>query len=743
MSRAIQVASGKYYVAVAMIRNVTTAQCAIGIQGVQGAFVTSKEYTPAFLRFTKTQVVTGESTRVGLMAQGAAGNTARMDNLRVYEISKAEYDALATMTTEQVSEKYPFGLIGIRGVDGPYVIGTADNLLPPFYAWGNEDYGGGKSIVHGPYMVEQRYKDPSNRARMSTKIPVIPGQTYTLSYEIAKDPPNVPDSLFFYWMDADQVRLPGQDVGDRNYQGEHTAPANAFYMEMLIIDDDYGTGSLWKTQKVANPMLTAGPESQSFKPQRKSMLAFQTELHANPSDSSDPDLLFEQNGQNFKLAKWKKVVLDGYLPWVYSSSFNGFKEVRLPITNFVSGSGYCTKYNGEDLLNRSGGVADPTGPDQFNLYSNGNLYLSISNMDSGWGPDYTPTQDEIKAYFFGWVMYDGTTNNATPDNPANNFYNGTGTKAWTRRTDGVTRLWSDWTGTLPTNQAPNWTPYQLLYRLAKETVEPVVSEGELTLAEGDNIVEVGTGIVMRERANPFRGTNGNVVINSTYTGTNESGIREDSSKLKFKVDRILHAYKNSQSDDFSWTVQEYEYSYGNQRLFDTEGKRYDPSAAYSVTYLKLDKSPIQPITGTLAANEKAQISDLTAGVAEALQRISAVEMKKAEKDASGWIMPTLLNGWVNYDGLRYSDAGFMKDSIGYVHLRGMISGGAMNPGVVIFKLPEGYRPKKHVMIGAVCSDGEIPYPALVNVSPNGDVSLTRIGYNRFLSLYLPPFSAEQ
>ncbi|GJM70251.1 hypothetical protein HMSSN036_24670 [Paenibacillus macerans] len=287
LSRAIQVASGKYYVAVAMIRNVTTAQCAIGIQGVQGAFVTSKEYTPAFLRFTKTQVVTGESTRVGLMVQGAAGNTARMDNLRVYEISKAEYDALATMTAEQVAEKYPFGLIGIRGVDGPYAISTFDNLVPPLY----EATILSTHAIVNPYELSMGVTDQT----AYTVVPFVvqPNTDYTIKVE----GDNFSYSIFPVDLTVPNPPVPWITSNARTFNsGDNTE------LRLLIRSSDRTKQAVFK-----KPMLVIGADAKPFKPQRKSMLAFQTELQANPVDGSDPDTLFEQNGQYFKLAKWKRL----------------------------------------------------------------------------------------------------------------------------------------------------------------------------------------------------------------------------------------------------------------------------------------------------------------------------------------------------------------------------------------------------------------------------------------------------
>jgi len=53
-----------------------------------------------------------------------------------------------------------------------------------------------------------------------------------------------------------------------------------------------------------------------------------------------------------------------------------------------------------------------------------------------------------------------------------------------------------------------------------------------------------------------------------------------------------------------------------------------------------------------------------------------------------WITPTLLNSWVNFGG-GYSTVGYYKDSLGIVHVKGIVKSGT---AVGIFVLPAGYRP---------------------------------------------------
>lgn len=64
--------------------------------------------------------------------------------------------------------------------------------------------------------------------------------------------------------------------------------------------------------------------------------------------------------------------------------------------------------------------------------------------------------------------------------------------------------------------------------------------------------------------------------------------------------------------------------------------------------------------------------------------------QKANIAQEAWIVPTLLNSWVNNsDG--ESPVGYFKDTFGIVHLRGCLKGGT---GGTIFILPTGYRPAK-------------------------------------------------
>ncbi|MCF2717892.1 hypothetical protein LWE69_11945 [Paenibacillus sp. UKAQ_18] len=401
-----------------------------------------------------------------------------------------------------------------------------------------------------------------------------------------------------------------------------------------------------------------------------SMLTLQTDLYADPITGANADTVFERDGQYFKNKNWQGLTLDGSLPWVYYETATGYKVVRLPITNGLSDRERVSKYDGK-LIQHAFPVS---ASDQSYLSAASNaLGLSIPVADSGWADGYTPTTDDIKAYFYGYKAYDANTFFPADAQVATTAtWSGTGTKYWVQRVGAA-----NYTQTVPQASYAGYTPYQLVYQLATPTVEPIISEGQLAFVEGDNQVEVGTGIVLREVVKPQ--LNGQYFINGATT---------TSSALKNRVGDILRIYRNSK-DDKAWEIIAHSVP-ANQNLYGFKQARldaslYDPSASYSVTYLMLDKSPVAAFVGSYAANEKTLLADLVDSVQQTSTRLSVVENKKAEKDAPSWITPTtLLNGWVSMGVLGY------RKIDNKVQVKARIKSGVIGQSFMI--LPEGYRP---------------------------------------------------
>lgn len=507
---------------------------------------------------------------------GTSGQYAWVKNMRAYEISDVEYAAIDKMTSEQLAAKYPY-VDSVQPVRNPYAIRYGENLLPPFNEWVLSNNA--KLLSH--YLLQTTASVDSDISYY--EIAAIPNQTYTFSAKV-----NGRTTVAEMDASGAEINRPYTTDANENRSLTITFTTRVTTVRIRVYSTNKGAG----TFTLEKPMLTIGSTAKPFKPREDVVLALLTDLYAEPVTGNNADELFARGGQYFKVKKWNKVAMDGSLPYKFDSAATGFKLVALANDNFLvksAGPLYVTKYDGSILKGWQSSIT--TGDYMWFTTTNTNFYLSISNADSGWGDNYTPTADEIKAYFMGWRMRKWDTLDP---------YEGTGAKAWGTVASGGAALW---TSTLPTLPVYGWTPYQLVYQLATPTVEPVTSEGALTLVEGDNQVEVGTGIVVREKANP-------VYTSDTYKSYNINNFNT-TSKLKFLAAKILEVYVNGNRDN--WRIEQFvpiSATYGKE-LASLDASRYDPSAAYSVTYLMLDKSPIATFTGAAAANEKALLQDVT------------------------------------------------------------------------------------------------------------------------------------
>lgn len=105
---------------------------------------------------------------------------------------------------------------------------------------------------------------------------------------------------------------------------------------------------------------------------------------------------------------------------------------------------------------------------------------------------------------------------------------------------------------------------------------------------------------------------------------------------------------------------------------------------------------------------------------------------------SSWIAPTLLNGWVNFGG-QYATAGYMKDSMGFVHLKGMIKSGTIAQGTTIFSLPAGYRPALVTYFIATTN----PATCILYIDSSGNVVVVSGASASDTIINLLPFLSEQ
>ncbi|MGG1878891.1 hypothetical protein ABDI30_15160 [Paenibacillus cisolokensis] len=734
-----------YYVLIADVKNGNAKELYAGWGGaITGSYAGPVTAKDKFTTIWRKNRPNSSSGNIDLAVLGDVNTYGYYDAVRIYEISATEYAALDTMTPEQVAAKYPY-VDSVQPVRNPYVIRYGENIA---YGFPDAKINGRNDAslvtVLGPYEIKFSGEAIAQNVDKGVyfDIPVIPGHSYTAAVDTLADNAFI---RFEYFKDSSSISntqwLKNPDFFPTNTPATVNVPEGCSLIRVYITNQ---TSLYWDNGALINDSLIGGnyhfknwrlfhgTKDLGFKPREDSMLALQTDLYADPLTGANADEVFEKDGQYFKLAKWKKVVLDGDKLYTLQGPVPGFKWIKFAATDGPrqnqDNAFYMTKFDGKCIRHMPGSLGSGTLPDQMDYDGGGNLvYVSISNTDSGWGDNYTPTADEIKAYFMGYKMYPA-------GGSGSDIYTGSGTKAWVYRTPSGLDGWQDVGTTLPTSPAPinaYWQPYQLVYQLATPTVEPIVSEGMLAFREGDNQIEVGAGIVVREAIRLYDGEQPGY---GAYYYTNHATIG-GGSKWKYKPMKVLSFYRNSLADGSFDPPPP-----GSDPWYRIKKSLYDSSATYSVTYLMLDNSPIVPFTGSYAINEKAMLQELTETVQQNATAVSVLMNKKADKDQTiAWITPTLLNGWTSFGS---NTVQYGKDAIGNVHIQGMAGGGAGEQPMFI--LPVGFRPKRtRQCVSIAVKDGVVSAPTYEiaadgKVIPYGTIAPTWMTLDT-----ITPFPAER
>jgi hypothetical protein len=210
-------------------------------------------------------------------------------------------------------------------------------------------------------------------------------------------------------------------------------------------------------------------------------------LSAYGDGTFNDSITWDLNGNITKAMWWNNKQLDNTQVWSLASDATGYKVLKAAsfATDMTAGTlkGVKSDYN---LLTINAANTFTAGDQAYLSNSDNSLRISVKDTDSGWGETYTPSADEIGAYFLGWKMCNGTygTN-----------YAGVGTKTWYPITD------TDLSGAFNTTAGvPNISStsigtgryyYQILHRLGTQVqVQGYTFNGILALIQGSNSISI-------------------------------------------------------------------------------------------------------------------------------------------------------------------------------------------------------------------------------------------------------------
>lgn len=419
-----------------------------------------------------------------------------------------------------------------------------------------------------------------NEFRITTPvIRVKNGETYTLS--------GVED-LEWIVVGFDYIGgtryLHGANNDDLWVVGDHpiTIPANTNAVRFIFRKVDKSEISI-VTDIPHRAQFEVGSQSTEFEPQRKSRTYYPELVLASSEDGSMYDELLPSD-EVVKRFDEIQITADLGSGWQHIESFADYKRVRTTIQHRETQNPVMSKYNCK-LLEWVIELADLISPDMFVwAVGSGNLHITVSNQNSGWGDDYAPTEDEVKAYFNGWRMH--TRGNRV------NLYNGTGEKVWypVTRTNASENPWNEnyarYTVPAVDDVADNkdgWQFYKLQYQLAEPRIEKVNPVGRIQLHKGNNQIEVVEGFIGREKVFPT-GDAGNLFIGDT---AQPAGL------LKHRPLRILSIYRNTDDDTHNWMLYNSGINMQGEEKARIIRENFDPTATYYVDYIMMDTASIE------------------------------------------------------------------------------------------------------------------------------------------------------
>jgi hypothetical protein len=706
-----------YYIILAEIKATTGSKptsANIGGVIVTNAATDSTKFSTVY----KAAQYTGAagSFAANVTVSGAAINdTFNADGIRVYEITKAESDAInaGTYTVSQLEYMYPY-VDDMKSVYSPVVTVYGENLVSAFSDWLQLNNTGSTDAITDMYALTTNVTDSVAHYRY-VEFPCVAGRQYTYGATVTGAGAGfMVSSIDQYGVETVIAGASTYDVTTRTI----TAPTTAVKLRLV-----FKTGTANGAYTLSNPVVNPGTALIPFKPRKDYTAYFPNLPLASSVDGTVYDeLKVTPNGLR-KVSRFKTIDLDGTLSWLIVGDGVGFKYVKATITQGKTGTQTIIKHDGKILVADNGAA---TQADAGHLYSDGTVQLNIADIDSGWGEAWTSlaglvtglsrtttNDDMISAFLNGWV-YD-TTNNR--------WYSRYNSSNTSNNVDFVANNYAD----------PTHRPYRIQYQLVNAVEEHVEREGVLNLHEGANQIEVGYGAIVKERATPYYDSSANLYwINNKFGSS--SGL------LQYRTKVIRYIYRNKNVDS-KWGIQKNSSAYG-ETLAPIVPTSFDPAATYEVTYDPLDLYslgiPPQTINGEYTPNIRETVDKLTEELADARGEIHVLKRGSAQKAQPQIIAPVLLNAWVNF-GSPFANVGFWKDDQGIVHLCGAVKSGTLATSG--FYLPIGYKPLMDKPFNCISNNAI----GRATVGANGAVVIAdqSVGSNVWFSLEGITFRAEQ
>lgn len=432
---------------------------------------------------------------------------------RLYELTDEEFDELLNLTPDEVAAKYPY-VDNVKSVINPY-IESKENLLyelrfdkGSYNEFGEftETTGQGCSLL---IKLEPGVYTMSSDGEINLQMEIKEWKrtsfgTIQRKNESADSKTFMIQTPGMYHLNISNSGLSGNDLEDK-------------IIKSLFL-------------RKTNVVLCKGDKKKLSSDCINSRIMFETTVYEGETIKRD------SNGKYIKNSEWGEINLNGndikitnvgiYHHRVTCIEIEVDSIGRIEHSNNIVYDDYIVKYNGDTLLslnnsNLNSYVTDESfhwgGSAVGHKYKQ--LCLSLPNELTGWGDGYTPTEDEIKAFFMGWRMY-GTYGTTGVDEPYwTNSISTTHKKGWLKLYCGIgnciktieTTEVAPYVASSNVYECPTYmndegyVPYKLIYRKELPTIEEISTHGELICTE-NSVTTHSSGLVLNREFKMFMST---------------------------------------------------------------------------------------------------------------------------------------------------------------------------------------------------------------------------------------------
>ena len=442
---------------------------------------------------------TEDKTQLGIaLTPNKIGNI-KVKNVRLYEITEEEYNKInvdAEYIGDKLVEKYPY-VDDIKCVVNPYVecnenllerirfergkvvdLDTSSATFGEIVSTSNRRYSANEKIYlpHGKYSLKLPQVNISDLEIFVTEVNISKKTSNTL---VAWGSPF--NASYTFDFAEGYIAIAIRKKGETDF-----------------IDSEVG---ILNNTKLT---LVKGDLSKSYEECHNSRVMFETRVYDSEKITRD------NSGRYIKNSEWGEHSIEGQGKLEIYGDTNTYDSTCKTIAirgiqgMFDSVSQYLVAYNGA-IIKNAVNVTDGNYK-YWTDHTSDILFITVPNSITGWGDTYTPTQEEIRAFFLGWRMF------PSGENGFSKLYDGTNEKVWAK-------LWIGIGGKAESGLAPlvngtdsftcptilndqGYTPYKLIYKKETPTIEEVKTHGSLVVKEGVD-VNVGSGLVLGEKIKAY------------------------------------------------------------------------------------------------------------------------------------------------------------------------------------------------------------------------------------------------